>query len=107
MTYYVAVENISALRYAATIVGWPNCMAEGDTRDEAIARVKKQFAERLNQVEIVPIEIESSAPKITAKESVHPWGEFAGMHLENPLFDDVLSAIQQSRHEMDEDETVL
>lgn len=107
MTYYVTVENTSALQYIATVVGWPSCVAEGNTRDEAIERVKKQFIERLNEVEIVPIEIESETLDTTTSPDSHPWKRFAGMYVDNSLFDEVLESIQDYRREIDGDEMVV
>lgn len=110
MTYYVAIENGIANRYTASVIGWPTCVAEGATREEAIARVKQQFTERLNQVEIVPIEVESaSIDEVPEKMATleHPWAKFAGMYQDNPLFDEVLASIQAYRRAIDEDETVI
>ncbi|RIK37429.1 MAG: HicB family protein [Chloroflexi bacterium] len=107
MTYYVTVENGAAHRYTATVIGWPNCMAEGATREEAIARVKQRFTERLQQVEIVPIEVESTNLELTILNTQHPWAKFAGMYQANPLFDEVLASIQAYRRAIDEDETVV
>ena len=107
MTYYVSVENSTSLRYMATIVGWPNCIAEGATRDEAVERVKERFIEHLNQVEIVPIEVESSNLENISENSSHPWTEFAGVYAENPLFDEVLELIEQDRNAIDTDDLIL
>jgi len=107
MTYYVTVENGAANLYTATVIGWPTCVAEGTTREEAIVRVKQRFIERLNQVEIVPIEVTSPPMDLTMDNTDHPWARFAGMYQANPLFDEVLDSIQAYRRELDEDEDVL
>lgn len=107
MTYYVTVENGAANRYTATVIGWPNCVAEGATREEAITRVKRRFIDRLKQVEIVPIEIESTLANPIEHSDEHPWARFAGMYENNPLFDEVLEAIQAYRRAIDEDESVV
>ena len=107
MTYYVTVENGTANRYTATVIGWPNCVAEGTTRDEAIVRVKQRFIERLNQVEIVPIEVASPQVDLAMESNNHPWTKFAGMYEKNPLFDEVLNSIQAYRRAIDEDESVI
>ncbi len=107
MTYYVTVENGAANRYTATVIGWPNCVAEGTTREEAVARVKQRFTERLHQVEIVPIEVESTQLDLTMVNADHPWAKFAGIYQTNPLFDEVLASIQAYRRAIDEDETVV
>ena len=107
MTYYVTVENGAANRYTATVIGWPNCVAEGTTREEAVARVKQRFTERLHQVEIVPIEVESTNLDLTMANVGHRWAKFAGMYQTNPLFDEVLDSIQTYRRQLDTDETVI
>ena len=107
MTYYVTVENGAANRYTATVIGWPNCVAEGTTREEAIVRVKQRFIERLKQVEIVPIEVTSPSMDLTMDNTEHPWARFAGMYQANPLFDEVLDSIQAYRRAIDEDESVI
>lgn len=107
MTYYVTVENGTANHYTASVIGWPTCVAEGATREEAIARVKQRFTERLNEVEIVPIEVTSDYTDEEAANDEHPWAKFAGMYQENPLFDEVLASIEAYRRALDEDETVI
>lgn len=107
MTYYVTVENGVANHYTATVIGWPNCVAEGATREEAVVRVKQRFTERLHQVEIVPIEVESTHLDLPIANTEHPWAKFAGMYRANPLFDEVLASIQAYRRAIDEDETVV
>lgn len=107
MTYYVSVETNPSLRYLATVVGWPNCVAEADTRDEAVKRVKERFIEHLNRVEIVPIEVDLSNVEKTAKNGSHPWAGFAGMYAENPLFDEVLALIERERAAVDDDDSIL
>ena len=107
MTYYVTVENGASNHYTATVIGWPNCVAEGATREEAITRVKRRFTERLEQVEIVPIEVESTHADPLARNDAHPWARFAGMYEDNPLFEEVLDAIQIYRRTLDEDESVI
>ena len=107
MTYYVTVENGTANRYTATVIGWPNCVAEGTTREEAVARVKQRFTERLHQVEIVPIEVESTHLELNIVSAEHLWAKFAGMYQANPLFDEVLASVQAYRRTIDADETVV
>ena len=107
MTYYVSVGNGVADRYTATVIGWPNCVAEGPTREEAIERVKQRFIQHLSQVEIVPIEIESPQPERAIANAEHGWAKFAGMYQTNPLFDEVIESIQAYRDTIDEDETVV
>lgn len=107
MTYYVTIENGAANCYTATVIGWPNCVAEGATREEAITRVKRRFTERLEQVEIVLIGVESTLADPVARSDAQPWARFARMYKDNPLFDEVLDAIQACRRTIDEDASVI
>jgi len=69
--------------------------------------VKQRFTERLHQVEIVPIEVESTHLDLSVINADHPWAKFAGMYQVNPLFDEVLASIQAYRRAINADETVV
>lgn len=107
MTYYVTVENGAANHYTATVVGWPNCVAEGATREEAPTRVKRRFTARLEQVKIVPIEVKSTLTDPVERSDDRPWAKFAGMYEDNPLFDEVLDSMQVYRRVLDAGESVI
>ena len=100
MTYYVLVENGEQGNYTATVLGWPDCTAQGATRQEALARLRQALITRLAQAEIVPLEIEHPP-------SGHPWLKFAGMFKDDPLFDDVLAEIEAYRRELDADDAAI
>ena len=100
MTYQVVVEPLSQGSYAASVLGWPECRAQGASRQEALTRVRNMFTARLAQVEILPLEIEP--PK-----DENPWLKFAGMFEDNPLFDEVLQEIEDYRRELDADEDMI
>ncbi len=103
MTYYVSVQNGEANRYTATVVGRPDCVAEGVTEQEAVSRVKQVLEHRLLDEKIVPIEVEVDSPLSgeLSKSVNSSWLQFAGMYHNNPLFDEVLSEIEQYRGELD------
>lgn len=96
MTYNVVVEN-SQNRYRATVMGWPGCAATGETRDEALARLREDLDKRLSQVEIVSLEVKGR----------HPILEFAGVFKDDPLFDKVQEEIAAYRREIDADEEAV
>jgi predicted RNase H-like HicB family nuclease len=100
MTYYVLVENGKQGSYTATVLGWPDCTAQGATRQEALARLRQALITRLARAEIVPLEIEHPHPG-------HPWLKFAGMFKDAPLFDDVLAEIEAYRRELDADDAAI
>ena len=99
MTYYVQVENGRRGSYTATVLGWPDCTAQGATREEALTRLRQTLTRRLAQAEIVSMELEHPPPG-------HSWLKFAGMFKDNPLFDDVLAEVEAYRRELDADDDV-
>lgn len=84
MTYYIIVENGEQGRYTAHALGWPELIVQGTTRQEVLARIRRQISARLQQVEIVPMEIDA------APATEHPWMKFAGVFQDDPLFDRVM-----------------
>ena len=100
MTYPILLESKKQGGYTATVLGWPDCTAQGATRQEALTRIRQVLIERLTQAEIVPLEIEAPQPE-------HPWLEFAGMFKDNPVFDEVLAEIETYRRELDVDDQAI
>lgn len=96
MTYKVAVEN-SQNRYRATVIGWPSCAATGETRDEALSRLREDLDKRLSKVEIVSLEVKGR----------HPILEFAGVFMDDPDFDEVQAEIEAYRRELDAEEEAV
>lgn len=94
VTLNVLIENITERYYTATVLGLPDCRAEGETRQQALARLRDCVTARLVKAEVVPMEIERS-------DSPHPWLKFAGMFKDDPQFDEVLADIQVYRRELD------
>lgn len=100
MTHYIIVENGKRGQYRARVLGWPETVVQGTSRQEVLTMIRQRIAERLAQVEIVPFEIESTSL------SGHPWMKFAGMFEDEPMFEQVLEDIQEYRKELDANEQV-
>ncbi|ETW98216.1 MAG: hypothetical protein ETSY1_19695 [Candidatus Entotheonella factor] len=101
MTYYIVVENGQHGQYTAQILGWPDTMVKGASRQEVLLSVRQHLASRLAQAEIIPLEMEPSPP------IQHPWMKFAGMFEDDPMFDQVLEDIQIYRQELDTDDSTI
>ena len=99
MSYDVVVEN-SHGTYKATVLGWPNCSVTGRTREEVLALVRKDLRQRLAEVEIVTVEVDT--PK-----APHPMLKFAGVLKDDPFFDEVQEEIDAYRRELDSDDEVV
>ena len=101
MTYYIVVENGQHGQYTARVMGWPDTVVQGSSRQEVLVSVRQHLEARLSQAEIVPLEIESGS------SSGHPWMKFAGMFEDDPMFDQVLENIHLNRQELDADDQAI
>ncbi len=91
----VLIEPIAGNGYRARGGEPVPLVAEGATREEALAKLKEQFQTRLsNGAELVPLEV---------PPPLHPWLEFAGMFKDDPYFDEWQEAIAENRRKADED----
>lgn len=93
LNYSVLVEAKDG-GYQATVWGLPDCQVFATTREDALLHLHELVNARLQNVEILTQEI-------VASKSEHPWMKFAGMYKDNPLFDEVVSNIENYRRELD------
>lgn len=96
MQYQVFVQGQAGQGFIAAVIGMHDCIAEGQTKEEAIARARAALEERLAQGEIVTIEVESGN-----KPTGNPWLDSAGVFRNDPTFDDFLAEIEKNRRETD------
>ena len=82
MTVDVLVEAQPGGQVRATLLGWPDLVAEGATDAEALARLRQLLAARLTGARIVPLTVEAGAP-------AHPWLRLAERFRDNPLLSEV------------------
>ena len=95
-SYEILIENKPKGAFTATVLGWQDCRAEGETKEDAVNKLRQVLNDRLHNKEIVSLEIE-------IPNSEHPWMQFAGMFKDDPDFDEVLADIKAYRHQLDED----
>ena len=91
----VFVQQTEDDGYKATPFVFPDFVAVGKTRDEALTNLKVALNARLSQGEIMTVEV---------GEPEHPWLKGAGMFKHDPTYDDFLAEIDAYRHEVDEAE---
>jgi predicted RNase H-like HicB family nuclease len=96
MTCHVLVQQIGKDGYQAIPLVFPDIVAAGKTRDEALSNLKAALDARLAQGEIVTIEV--GGPE-------HPWLKGAGLFEHDPTYDDFLNEVEASRREADNTET--
>jgi predicted RNase H-like HicB family nuclease len=92
--YDVLIEQKGQNKVTATVLGWQDCQTEGATKEEALNKLRQILTTRLQQTEIVSLEIQLPQPE-------HPWSKFAGMYQNNPLFPEVLEDIKAYRQQLD------
>ncbi|BAZ21703.1 hypothetical protein NIES4073_25810 [Kalymmatonema gypsitolerans NIES-4073] len=81
----------------ASILELPQYRVEAGTREQAVATLKQLLRERMNRVEVIPMEIKLPS----AEQSERPWMKFAGVFKDDPDFDAVQQYIQEYRQELD------
>jgi predicted RNase H-like HicB family nuclease len=104
MQYTILIQNPTASHFTASVVEFPACVAEGKTREEALAAVRSALETQLAQSEIVTLDL-SKANSVTAGEIIpnHPWMKFAGMWADDPDLDEFMAAMKQLREEEDQE----
>lgn len=95
LTYKVLLETKPNGQVSATLWGLPECKAIGKNREEAINNITQLISDRINNSELISVNIMKDKSKNT-------WLEFAGMYKNNPVFDEVVSYMNSERSKMDE-----
>jgi hypothetical protein len=87
-------------RVTASVMEFPSCHVEAETRETAIADLKILLARRLQNVEMVPVKI-SLSPPFSAS---NPWSELSGVFKDSQYFDEVMEIIQSEREKLSDEE---
>jgi predicted RNase H-like HicB family nuclease len=83
-------------KVTASALEIPNCHIEAETREMAIANLKLLLAQRLENVEMVPVRIPLSHPLPVS----NPWSDLAGVLKDSQYFDEVIEIIQSEREKL-------
>jgi hypothetical protein len=96
----ILVEPIENAGFRATNGPPLAASAEGATRDETLALLRKEIDRRMaDGAVVVPLDV------VTTEEN--PWLAMAGMFRNDPLFDEWQAAIEEYRRKVDEEEETL
>ncbi len=87
-------------KFAASALEFPNCHVEAETRETAIADLKILLAQRLQNVEMVPVRIPLSHPLPAS----NPWSELSGVFKDSQYFGEVIEIIQAEREKLGDEE---
>ncbi|MGB8698610.1 MAG: hypothetical protein WCD18_04270 [Thermosynechococcaceae cyanobacterium] len=94
---HILLEHSNQGNAIATVLELPNCRAEAPTREQALEELKKQVVARLENAEILSLEVQN-AP---IQKPENPWMKFAGAFKDDPHFDEFQQSIQDYRKEVD------
>lgn len=100
MTYQIFVQSQPETGYVASVIGVPDCVAEGETEEEAIAKAKEALSQWLSSGKIVAVEIDAGE----AAQVKNPWLEMYGCFADDPTWDDFQANIQEYRRQLDAEE---
>jgi predicted RNase H-like HicB family nuclease len=103
MQYQVSLQNPSAHRYVASVMGLTGVMAEVETEEEAITKIKTVLTSQLETAKFITIEVGAS----TSSEQNRPEMKYAEILAHDPTFEDwiqKMAAIRQQTNEMNDDE---
>ena len=103
MKYQIFVQNQNNNGYRASVLGIPDCVAEGATEAEAVAKAKAALSQWLAQGKLISIEIVNGVPV----EADNPWLRIFGSCKDDPTWDEFQANIAEYRRELDAEEAAL
>jgi predicted RNase H-like HicB family nuclease len=89
-------------RFVASVMEFPACRVEADSRDEAIAHIKTSLSKYVSNVEIIRWVI--SVPPIASNPTQPTWLKFAGIFKDDPDFAAIMDELRAERESDDESE---
>ena len=95
MQYQILVQSQSDQRFTAAVLGMPDCVVEGITEEEVLAKARGAIENTLATSKIVIIEVGEPL------DTVSPLLRSAGAFKDDPTFDDYLAEIARYRVELD------
>src|SRR5713226_7158769 len=97
--YQVLVRSGPSDLFLASVLGMEDCVGEGRTREEAIAKAKAALVERLARGEIVTIDVENGS-----MSAANVWRDEAGRFRDDPTFDEFVTETQSERRDLDSED---
>jgi hypothetical protein len=92
----VIVKQGSDGRTIAMVPGIPELQVEASDRATALSQIQQRLETHLAGAEIVSLPV-----KLPSIERKNPWLEMAGVFKDDPQFEQMLAAIENYRHELD------
>lgn len=95
MEYQIFVEQQAQNGFVATVLGWPEFVATGHTKQEAISNVRTAVEERLARGEVLKIQSETPL----ALSETDPWQALIGSCVDDPYWDEFQDELRRIREE--------
>jgi hypothetical protein len=89
------LEPQTSGNFVASVLEFPSCREEANTRDGAIAQLEVALAKKMALVEVRPWSI--ALPTVDSDTPEPAWAKSAGIFQDNPMFDQVMDQIQADR----------
>ncbi len=103
ITLHILLEPQANGHFWATVPALPNCSIKRETREEALEAIQQLLAERLANIEVIPVHLAAQADEPSTREN--SWLPFLGMFKDDPLFAEIADEIQAKR-QVNEDEEI-
>jgi hypothetical protein len=91
------LEALTSGQIAASVLEFPDCRVQAETREVAIAKIQASFLERLKNIETISwnVPIQTSEPS---------WMKFAGVFKDDADFAAIMESIRAERNSDDDSE---
>ncbi|VXD23632.1 conserved hypothetical protein [Planktothrix serta PCC 8927] len=93
LKFHILIDRSNETKISASFLELPNCQVEASTQEEAIEKLNDLLHNRLEKLEIIPVEIEWQAPK----QPENPWVKFAGIFQDDPDFSEIAESLRKER----------
>jgi predicted RNase H-like HicB family nuclease len=93
MQYQVLLQNPSAHRYVASVIGLAGVMAEAETEEEVITKIKTVLTSQLETAKFITIEVGESTSSQQNKSEM----KYAGILRDDPTFEDWMQKMEAIR----------
>jgi hypothetical protein len=90
----VLLERTEQGRTIARVLEFPDCIAESETRLQAISIIQQLITVKLSSIEIVPLHI----PILSPNSSIM---QFAGIFKDDPDFAEIADSLQAEREDLE------
>ena len=95
MDYQIFVEKQSHNGFVATALGWPGCVGEAETKDEAVIKARAAVSEHLARGEVVSVMVEAPPPA----PANDPWEAMIGSCVDDPNWEQFQEDLRRIREE--------